>query len=106
MNWHFLFFLFDVIIWVFFAAFFHKTCISENRKLKNKPKYRSTIGMAFFAGLVSIVQHGLPDIGLSFISFIYVVMACLGVIFYAISKNSILQKMHMQMGSRIMKSRI
>lgn len=76
MNWHFIFFLLDIVVWVAIAA------LLCNRALVIKSKVNlgllerlGIISITLFVGFLSVLVNGVPSIGFSIDSFLYVFIA-------------------------------
>jgi hypothetical protein len=87
MNWHFNFFLFDIVGWVGIALLFTYVFTTKSYKAHSNngtkiSRIIASLVITSFAGLFSVLSQGLPDVGLSTNSFIYAFFGSLCLVFY------------------------
>jgi len=84
MNWHFIFFLLDVVSWITVAVLLCNYAFitrSNKANLNNFTKLNIII-IAPFAGLFSVLINGIPETGFAVNSFIYVFIVSFSLVFY------------------------
>jgi hypothetical protein len=99
MNWHFTFFLFNVVVWIGIALLLSFTFAAKSHKDNfNSIAKLYTIIIALCAGFFSVLTQGLPEMGFSINSFMYAFLASLGFVFYQLvrTKKRVLSKRYMR----------
>ena len=91
MNWHFLFFILDIVGWIGIALSFNYLSIVLTYKVSTFNILKiNTIIIALSAGSFSVIIYGIPNIGLSLESFMYAFFACLiFILFQQITKEKV-----------------
>lgn len=84
MNWHFIFFLLDVVGWMVIAVLVcnNASLIKSNKVNLNAITKLSVIIITIVTGLFSVLVNGLSDTGLSVISFIYAFFVSFSLVYY------------------------
>lgn len=89
MNWHFTFFLLDIVGWTAIAVLLCNTAFikKSNKDNLNGITKLNVIIITLCAGLFSVLTNGLPDMGLSINSFMYAFFVSFGLVIYLRSKT-------------------
>lgn len=105
MNWHFIFFLLDIVGWITIAILLCNSAFitKANRANLNKISKLSIVIITICAGLFSVLINGIPDTGFSINSLMYAFFVSLSLVIYQRTKtkkeylpkiNKIYRKLH------------
>lgn len=83
MNWHFIYFLLDILVWMIIAVMLCNSGVkTKSYKLNiNKVTKFNTVILTLCAGFFSVLINGIPELGFSIISFIYATSASVILLF-------------------------